>query len=326
MKLSLSHSTWRTYSAAWSSFYTFTLQCGLASLPLSDTVVQLYVTQAASRLRYRTIKVYLAALKFINTYHGFDSSHVWTDQLHYLLRGIRRMQALTFPPTTPRIPITPAHLRLLLQYVRDAHSPADAACFRAAFTLAFFGLLRVSEFTCPGPRLFDAGQHLSTLDIRFSNNPRMMHVRIKVSKTDPFRLGCTIRVASTGNSLCPVNAMRAYLRVRPPILGPLFLFQDGSYLTRSRMQAVLAQTFPFATPGSMGTHSFRIGGASMLCSLGVPDATVQLLGRWSSDAFRRYLHVSDQFLTLIHQRASSCPMSFARIWHPSSGTSKPRDK
>ena len=268
--------TWRTYSAAWKSYHTFTRQAGLISLPLSPAVLQLYVTQASGHLRFATIKVYIAALKFINTFHGFDSSFVFTEQLHYLLRGVRRTQAITFTPTPPRIPISPAHILLLFRHVDAAYSTLDSRCFRAAFTLAFFGLLRVSEFTCPSPYTFDASYHLSPTDVSFSHNPTIMHIHIKQSKTDPFRLGCTIRLAQTNNALCPIRAMLQFLALRPPVPGPLFLFHDGSFLSYSDIRDVLSHTFPFSTPGTMGTHSFRIGGASMLCSLGVPEATVQI--------------------------------------------------
>ena len=144
---------------------------------------------------------------------------------------------------------------------------------------------------------------------------------IKTSKTDPFRVGCTIRVASAGNDLCPVRAMHTFLQARPARHGPIFILSDGSFLTRAHIQTVLVRTFPFAVPGSMGTHSFRIGGASMLCSLGIPDATVQIMGRWSSNAFRRYMHISDQFLSRVHRSGASRSTSFTHIWQPSSGSS-----
>ena len=315
-------STIRTYQAAWRSYLGFVLQNGLVALPLSTSTLELFVVRVSSRLRFSTIKVYLAALKFISTFYGLDSSIVFTQQLYYLLRGIRRAQAVFLPPRPPRTPISLAHLRALFRHV-DLASTFDAPCFRAAFTLAFFGLLRVSEFTCPSSLSFDPSLHLSASDIRFSHSPSLLHVHIKQSKTDPFRQGCTIRVARTGGPFCPFQAMVTFLQVRPSQHGPLFILSNGSFLTRADIQRVLAATFPDSSPGSLGSHSFRIGGASMLCSLGVPDATVQLLGRWSSDAFRRYLRVSDQFLTLLHRRASTNEASFARIWQPQDGNSVP---
>ena len=89
--------------------------------------------------------------------------------------------------------------------------------------LAFFGLMRVSEFTCCAS--FDANFHLSPADISFNSNASIMYVNIKASKTDPFRIGCVIRLAAIpGHKLCPVAAMHAYLSHRSSRPGPILCF------------------------------------------------------------------------------------------------------
>ena len=44
---------------------------------------------------------------------------------------------------------------------------------------------------------------------------------------------------------------------------------------------------------TLDTHSFRIGGATAAFAAGVPESAIQLLGRWSSDAYRAYLRIPD---------------------------------
>ena len=39
-------------------------------------------------------------------------------------------------------------------------------------------------------------------------------------------------------------------------------------------------------------HSFRIGAASEAARLGYSDAQIRLMGRWWSDAVRRYIRLS----------------------------------
>ena len=57
-------------------------------------------------------------------------------------------------------------------------------------------------------------------------------VRIKASKTDPFRKGIDIFLGRTGTDLCP---LLNYLCARGSSQGPLFVFADGKLISRSRL-------------------------------------------------------------------------------------------
>ena len=65
-----------------------------------------------------------------------------------------------------------------------------------------------------------------------TTNPTLLKLRLKASKTDPFRKGIDVVVGRTNNKLCPVAAVLAYLAVRGNGLGFLFKFQDGKLLTK----------------------------------------------------------------------------------------------
>ena len=170
-------------------------------------------------------------------------------------------------------------------------SDRDKAMWHSLNVIAFFGLLRISEFTCPSKQ-FDSAVHLTHRDISFRADSNIMYVTIKASKTDPFRSGVVVRVAAISNHpLCPVSAMKAYLGARGPIVGPLYLFSDGSFVTRKHVVAFLHMSLPGVS--NINTHSFRIGGASAASSAGASDSMVRAMGRWSSDCFHRYFHISD---------------------------------
>ena len=105
----------------------------------------------------------------------------------------------------------------------------------AACCLAFFGFLWVSEFTIPSNTSYDEECHLSPADISIDdrNNPQLLKLKIKQSKTDPSRRGVDIYLGATGTTLCPIKAILPYLALRPNHHnGPLFIFEDGSSLTR----------------------------------------------------------------------------------------------
>ena len=50
----------------------------------------------------------------------------------------------------------------------------------------------------------------------------LMRVKIKASKTDPFRQGVDLVIGKTDNKLCPIAAMLAYLPKRGNAKGMLF--------------------------------------------------------------------------------------------------------
>ena len=183
---------------------------------------------------------------------------------------------------------------------------------QTATSLAYFVLLRCSEYTSFQRYTYDPETTLLVSDITFSCNFTIMLVRIiKASKTDPFRSGCTIRVAAVTGSTCPIRLMRAYLSCHPTNTGPLFVWRPNRYLIRADIVATLRHCFPGVL--NLNTHSFRIGGASAAASAGVPDSQIQILGRWSSDAYRRYIHVSDALVHRLGQALSSGVPS-TRVW------------
>ena len=59
-----------------------------------------------------------------------------------------------------------------------------------------------------------------------------MHIRIKGSKTDPFRKGRLIHIGIGQHPLCAIHALMTYLMFRGDAPGPLLLFQSSQPLSR----------------------------------------------------------------------------------------------
>ena len=83
-------------------------------------------------------------------------------------------------------------------------------------------------------------------------------------------------------------AMMAYLPVRGGTGGPLFHFKDGKPLTRDRFVNKLQDNVRICQ-GSYSGHSFQAGAATTATQHGIPNATIQLLGRWQSTAYLVYI-------------------------------------
>ena len=180
----------------------------------------------------------------------------------------------------------------------------------AACCLVFFAFLRSGEFTCPSRSAYTQAMlspHNITVDNR--DNPTWVFVMLRSSKTDVAGMGHTLCIgAATGHRLCPVAALLSYLVVRPPLPGPLFVYQSGDPLSRPRL--VQAVRSGLASAGldlsRYNGHSFRIGAASTATAAGLPDSLIQTLGRWKSAAFLRYIRIpQDHLATVTRQLLSS---------------------
>ena len=126
----------------------------------------------------------------------------------------------------------------------------------------------------------------------------MIQVTIKQSKTDPFRQGCKLCLGKTGANICPISAILPYLATRGSCQGPLFILDDGIYLTRQLFASQLSAVLEQAGIDSKGynTHSFRIGAATTAKEKGISDVHVKMLGRWRSDAYQLYIRTPQQQL------------------------------
>ena len=86
----------------------------------------------------------------------------------------------------------------------------------ATCCLAYFGFMRIGELTVSSDDAYDSASHLSWGDIAVDDpaSPSCIEVRVKASKTDPFRQGISLFIGRVASDLCPVSAMLAYLVVR----------------------------------------------------------------------------------------------------------------
>ena len=118
-------------------------------------------------------------------------------------------------------------------------------------------------------------------------------LNIKCSKTDPFKEGFKLKLTSLDSVFCPVVALQRFLSVRGSVLGPLFIFSNGSFLTRNKLSSLIKNCFPNL---SLDTHSLRIGGATLAAQSGVSPLLIKKMGRWRSNTFMRYIRYNEKDL------------------------------
>ena len=172
--------------------------------------------------------------------------------------------------------------------------------------MCFYSFLRSGEATVPSMREYDKEGHLSEGDVALDSrsNPSVVRVHIKALKTDPFRQGVFIYLGKTGNDLCPVAAITAYLAIRSRTPGPFFRFQSGTPLSQELLVKHVRLTL-----GELGMdvtvfagHSFRIGAATTAAAAGLEDSLIKTLGRWQSSAYQTYLKLPRDSVAVVSKK------------------------
>ena len=227
------------------------------------------------------------------------------------MKGIKKDKAKSTQPC-PWLPITVEIMVKLKRVLQGSDKEHDSIMLWAACCLAFFGFLRCGEFTVPAQATYDPEEHLSVADIAIDNrlSPSVIQVKIKQSKTDPFRQGVQLYLGKTDEVICPITGILPYLAIRGAKPGPLFILKDGTYLTRQQFAALLSHTLLQAgiSDKRYTTHSFRIRAATSAKDSGISDVHIKMLGRWKSNAYQLYVRTpKEQLAKLSKQLVSRDP-------------------
>jgi hypothetical protein len=176
-----------------------------------------------------------------------------------------------------------------------------------ACLFAFFGLLRIKEYSCGSLRVKDV-----------CRQPWGIELIIPYSKTS--FIPAFVDIIRRDDQLCPLAAYLSYTSLIPQSLRrpdyPFFLHSTRSASPMSDTEFLhyvrdLITTVLHCDASNYAGHSFRRGGTSALLQAGVPESTIASHGRWKSLAYRGYFDVQHS-LTLrlsatAHLRLLSLP-------------------
>ena len=236
--------------------------------------------------------------------------HASMPKLQAVQVGVAKTHAFGKGPRPERLPITPAILRAIKTVWSLSATEHDTIMNWAICTLAFFGFFRLGEILLTTTN-FDPDRHLAVGDVAVDSrqDPSLLRVNLKCSKTDQLGKGVDIYIGKTGDDICPVAAILSFLAIRGQEPGPLFVCRDGTPCTKGRFIPKLRSALQAAGlvgPNFAG-HSFRIGAATTAAERGIEDSTIKALGRWHSSAFLAYLRMPREHLATISRTLSKTP-------------------
>jgi hypothetical protein len=195
-----------------------------------------------------------------------------------------------------RLPITLHILHKIVEIAGEVlPNSYDASLFRAMCALAFFGFLRIGEITLSKHNL-PMPLQINQLAKQINAKGQITHLTLTIShykhsyNQRPFSIDILPQQVH-----CPVQLVSHYLSLRGSLPGALFLDQTGHTVTRNHFSNFLALTIKHCglDPARYKGHSFRIGAASYAAKHGMSDAQIRILGRWKSNAFLKYIRISN---------------------------------
>ena len=276
------------YARAWALFDMF-IKCFhnnpfvSVSLPLTPEQIIHFISYLnLFHLAPATITTYITAISFIHKMRNiYDPTAVFCVQK--ILCAVNKLHG----KDDSRLPITLILLSRLSSAISEAvRNKYHKVLLKAMFNIAFFGLCRIGEITVQPDgivalylnQLEVAEDYISLSIIHFKHHRAHRPIVIKM-----FR--------QTDLSICPVMAMKNYIELRGTIDGPLFCFPDNQPVSRNFFAKHLKSCLIFCglDVKQYSSHSFRIGAASYLASLGLSDTQIRTIGRWDSNAFLRYI-------------------------------------
>ncbi|KAJ4918189.1 hypothetical protein JOQ06_014324 [Pogonophryne albipinna] len=167
--------------------------------------------------------------------------------------------------TAKRLPLTSDLLSLCIRSLRSGYLSPMVDLTLECMFLPAFFGFLRCSEFAPTSSAYNPHHHPSLSDISLHTNDSLIFTHRR-SKTDQLGISFPIHIFRLNSYLSPYEPLTKYLSA---------------------------------------SHSFRIGAASTAARLGISDQTIQVLGRWSSQAYHTYIRNNLNDLRQAHAQLSS---------------------
>lgn len=173
-------------------------------------------------------------------------------------------------------------------------TPFDIVLFRAMFLFAFSAFARIGEIACTGNAHNLVQFQNIVFNCSLTTDAEQVVVNFYDFKHNLEKKRHTVTFGHGPTQLSAVTALKDYLNYRNSLPGPLFQYLNKKPVTRRHFDNVLHAVLNHCHFDSRlyKGHSFRLGAASYAAlHLHRSDAEIRILGRWNSNAFKKYIRL-----------------------------------
>jgi hypothetical protein len=284
---SVSKATWKTRKAALQKILTFSKNQKIKlHWPLSEEILNGFVIWCfANKMSPLTTNSYVFALSSIQKCLGFNPIKIKNSQAEILLKGFKNQK----PPSKKlRKPVT---LKILSNLKSKIEKNFDNIFIKkaiwSAFTLAFFGCLRMGEIVCEKENSFHSESAFCWGDVKIHKD----HLKLNLKNTKNNDKNVSVYIFKFANkNICPYRAFLSYKKIFDSKCitkkhEPVFVKNANELLTKKFLNKFLRENFKFIT-----CHSFRAGIPSAIEK--IPNSMfkkqIMSFGRWNSNSFSSY--------------------------------------
>ena len=254
----------------------------------------------------RVVQNYLSSLKTFAKLRGWDP----LPFEHKLV--LDYVRSITINSHFSPVPKGIFDVNTLAQIIHTCDLLSDPPLYKAAFLLAFFAFLRMSNIAPHSKQKFDAHKHFLRQDIIFA--PPGAHVLLKWTKTlQHHKSHHLVQIPLLPNNpLCPVHALKQLLRSRPlEPTHPLFAHRSHPYhpVTDTSIRDALKWVLNHLNIPLQGHgfHAFRRSGATLAFDNNIQLQDIMAHGLWRSSAVWHYLQKASVAPSIV-------PTTFASIF------------
>ena len=280
---SLNDNSFVNYMSGFKAWKVFARCNQLTIFPILNAEFCIFLIEALKEgASWATLNKYICAAKFFHKIFELENIQVNETLCNYLKKFCRK-------PNAEKRPINVNEVYAILELSKT--EPSSLLLFRdlSIVLFGFFGFCRFDDFA-----------QIKFSDFSVDNN--VFSVKIRNAKNDRYYKGQTLSFEL--DEFCD-SILKKYLSLsrshRSRRDSYLFLNlskkkpKDEKMSYREARNAVLSLCFRANVDvSSIGTHSFRIGAATLATRRGVPDVHIERHGRWAlgSSAKNRYQRVS----------------------------------
>ena len=232
-------STRLSYAKTWKNFILFLDTFNFSTdLPIDDHAVALYITQLwRSKLKTSSIRTYLSAISYFHKIHRHRDP-TCSYFVKQVLKGASRCN------TKPARVLKPLSKIILLKIIPVIDKMYDSkyvqSLYKALITFSYFACLRAGEAV-----VSTCNTHTLRVDDIAVDSENSIVINFRSYKHCASPCIKFVLNLLPNSNICPVQNIVNFLNLRNHAPGPLFIFSDGTPVTRTHYSEFIKNAVNF---------------------------------------------------------------------------------